>query len=97
VVPLFVQGLVWIDATTYQILRMQTYLLAPRPEVGLEREITRIEFSAIQLKETSTTFWLPTQVVVDVWLNHERFRSLHRYSNFKLFRVESRIVPAVEK
>jgi hypothetical protein len=96
-VRLFVQGLAWIDATTYQILRIQTYLLAPRPDVGLEGEITRIEFSAIQLPETSTAFWLPTKVVVDVWLNYRHFRNIHRYLDFKLFRVESRIAPAVEK
>jgi hypothetical protein len=94
VATLLVQGLAWIDPTTYQILRIQTYLLAPRPDVGLEREITRIEFSSIRLQETSTAFWLPTKVVVDVWVDHRHFRNLHRYSVFKLFRVESRIVPA---
>jgi hypothetical protein len=96
-VALLVQGLAWIDATTYQILRIQTYLLAPRPDVGLEREITRIEFSAIQLHEISTAFWLPTKAVVDVWLDHRHLRNIHTYSNLKLFRVESRIRPAVEK
>jgi hypothetical protein len=97
VASLFIQGLAWIDATTYQILRIQTFLLAPRPDVGLEREITRIEFSAIQLREISTAFWLPSKVVVDVWTDHRHFRNIHRYSDFKLFRVESRISPAVEK
>jgi hypothetical protein len=96
-VRLFVQGLAWIDATTYQILRIQTYLLAPRPDVGLEGEITRVEFSAIQLPEIPTAFWLPAKVVGDVWLNHRHFRNIHRYSDFKLFRVESRIAPALEK
>ncbi|MGD1158288.1 MAG: hypothetical protein ABSA41_21045 [Terriglobia bacterium] len=97
VVLLFVQGLAWIDATTYQILRFQTHLLAPRPDVGLERLETRIEFHAIRLPETSNAFWLPTKVVVEAWLNHQHFRNTHRYSDFKLFRVESRIGPVVEK
>lgn len=96
VVPLVVQGLAWIDVTNHQILRIETYLLAP-PEAGLERETTQIEFSAIQLRQASTPFWLPTEVVVDVWLDHRHFRNIHRYSDFKLFRVETRIGPVEEK
>ncbi len=94
VVPLFLQGIAWIDAKTYQILRIQTYALPPPPGVSLEKETTRIEFSAIPLRE-ATAFWLPTTVVVDVWLDHRHFRNIHTYSNFKLFRVETRIGPAV--
>jgi hypothetical protein len=96
-VPLFVEGLAWIDSTTHQILRIQTDLLAPRPDVGLERLTTRIKFRAIHLRETSKAFRLPTKVIVDVWLNHHHFRNIHQYSHFKMFRVESRIGPVPEK
>jgi hypothetical protein len=94
---LLVQGLAWIDAATHQILRIQTFLLAPRPDVGLEGQTTRIEYSAVQLPETFTPFWLPTKVIVDVWRFHRHFRNIHQYSDFKLFRVESRIGPVQEK
>jgi len=100
-VEVFVQGLAWIDGATHQILRIKTYLLAPRPDVGLEEQTTRIEYSAIRLPGTSTPFWLPTKVVVDIWLRQGprrgHYRNLHHYSHFKLFRVESRIGPVVEK
>lgn len=100
-VTLFVQGLAWIDATTYQILRIQTQLVVPQLEAGLERQTTRIDYNAIQLPETSTAFWLPTRVVVDIWIRQGvrrvRIRNIHRYSHYKLFRVESRIRPVQEK
>jgi len=96
-VALFVQGLAWVDATNYQILRIRTYLLAPRPDVGLEQQTTPIVYSAAQLPGTSTAFRLPTKVIVDVLLNRHQFRNVHRYSDFKLFRVESRISPVQEK
>ncbi|MBZ5670760.1 MAG: hypothetical protein LAO04_13650 [Acidobacteriia bacterium] len=63
----------------------------------LERQTTRIDFSPIHLPETSTAFWLPTKVIVDVWRFHRHFRNIHQYSGFKLFRVESRIGPVPEK
>jgi len=98
---LFVQGLAWVDATTHQILRIQTELVAPRPDLGLERQTTRTEYSSVRLPEVATAFWLPTDVLVDIWLRRGtrplRVRNIHRYSHYKLFRVESRITPVSEK
>jgi hypothetical protein len=88
---LLVQGLAWIDATSHEMLRIQTDLLAPRPDMGLEKMTTVIEFSSVRLPETTARFQLPTKAVVDVTLDGPKFQSIHEYSDFKLFRVESRI------
>jgi len=101
-VALLVQGLAWIDRTTYDILRIRTWLLAPRPDVGLEALVTLVEYAAVRLPEISTTFRLPatvivTTVMVDVLHDRHQFRNVHRYSDYKLFRVESRISPVQEK
>jgi hypothetical protein len=101
-VALFVQGLAWIDTTTHEILRIRTWLLAPRPDVGLEAQTTQVEYGAVRLPEISTTFRLPTTVIVttvmvDVFLHKHQFHNVHRYSDYKLFRVEGRISPVQEK
>jgi hypothetical protein len=100
-VKVFVQGLAWIDAATRQILRIHTFLLAPRPDVGLEGQTTQIEYSAVRFPETPAAFWLPTKAVVDIFLHsglhRAHFRNIHRYSHFKLFRVSTQISPLVEK
>lgn len=88
---LLLQGLAWIDATSHQMLRIQTDLLAPRPDVGLEVLTTEIDFRDIQLAETPATFRLPSRVTIDLWTGGQHFRNIHEYSDFKLFRVESRI------
>jgi hypothetical protein len=97
VVSLCLQGLAWIDPTTYQIVRIETFLLAPPSDGGLESETTRVEFSDIHLHQASTALWLPTEVVVDVWLYKRHFRNVHRYTGFKVFQVETRIGPVMEK
>jgi len=96
-VPLCLQGLAWIDPATYQMVRIETFLLAPPPDSELERETTRVEFSEIHLHQATVALWLPTEVVVDVWLHQRHFQNVHRYSGFKLFQVETRIGPVMEK
>jgi hypothetical protein len=93
---LLLQGLAWIDTASYEMLRIQTDPLAPRPDVGLKVLATEIDFSDIHLAETPATFRLPTRVSVDLWISGEHFQNIHDYSNFKLFRVESHIGPTPE-
>ena len=82
--------------------RIQTWLLAPRPDVGLQAETTLVDYGDVHLPEVSTTLRLPTTVVVttvmlDVLRHPHQLRNVHRYSDYKLFRVESRIGPVPEK
>lgn len=90
-VQVLFQGLAWIDAGSHEVVRLQTDLLAPPPKVGLQRESTRIDFAPIHLADTSAAVWLPTRVWVDAWRNSVHCRTVHKYSDYKLFRVESRI------
>jgi hypothetical protein len=94
---LLVQGLAWIDARSHEILHIQTDLLAPRPDLGLEKATTRIDFSAIHLRDLPAALRLPVKVTVDLWWFHRHLRNIHEYSGFKLFRVESHISPVAEK
>lgn len=67
-VGLLVQGLAWFDPKTYEMQRIQTDLLAPRPELGLKGVSIKIDFSAVHIEgvqlirrgETPPTFQLPT-------------------------------------
>jgi len=83
------QGVAWIDPTTYQIIRMRTDLLAPRPDINLERQTTEIRFAEVHFKALPSAFWLPHEVVVTVKIFGQTYRNTHRYSHFRLFRVET--------
>ena len=85
----FSQGLAWIDPQSYQITRLRTDLLRPLPEVNLQRETTEIVYSEVHFKGTDARFWVPQQVTVSVDWNGKHLRNEHRYSEFKLFRVEA--------
>lgn len=118
-VQTLLQGLAWIDPGSHEILRLRTVLLAPPPGANLAKETTLVDYSPVQLSETSAAIVLPRKVVADLWLSVDthadlmddpcfrvakgfflpqhrgtevrHFRNTHVYSDYKLFRVESRI------
>lgn len=85
----FTQGLAWIDAESYQIVRVRSDLLTPLPQVRLERQTTEIDFGAVHFKKISQEFWLPQRVSVAVDWNGKHLRNEHQYSDFKLFNVNA--------
>jgi len=87
---ILVQGLAWIDPTTFQIVRLRTDLLAPQPKLRLQRQTTEIQFGEVSFKEVATPLWLPREVSVTVELRGRVYRNSHRYSDFKLFNVETK-------
>jgi hypothetical protein len=88
------QGIAWIDEATFRIVRLRTDLLAPRPDIALERLTTDLQLGEIRLPQFVSPLWLPQQVDLTADSGQEHFRNLHRYSGYRLFKVESKILPA---
>jgi hypothetical protein len=93
-VVVLVQGVAWIDSETFQVLRIKTWLLAPRTDIGLSSQTSTVEFYPVQPSGFERMLWLPRDVTVVNCYRDHWFRNTHHYSNFKLFRVDSRIKPA---
>jgi len=91
---LLVQGLAWIDKQSFQILRMETWLLAPRSDIQLESADTVVNFFSVQPGDVDRTVWVPHDVTVTTLYQGRKAQNTHRYSNFQIFRVESTLKPA---
>ncbi|MGB7592398.1 MAG: tetratricopeptide repeat protein [Terriglobia bacterium] len=89
---ILVQGVAWIDPTNFQILRLRTDLLAPQSEIRLQKQTTEIHFQKVSFKEIATAIWLPQEVSVTVDWKGRVYRNWHRYSDYKLFNVETKEV-----
>ena len=92
-VALLLQGLAWVDTRTFQILRVMTWLLAPRPDIGLKSEVSTVDFASVQPSGSERVLWLPRAVTVWALFSGIVVRNTHHYTDFKLFRVESAIKP----
>jgi tetratricopeptide (TPR) repeat protein len=91
------QGLAWVDSKSYEIIRLRTDLLMPLAEVKLERATTEIAFGEVHFKGIDKGFLVPRQVTVTVDWNGRHLRNEHRYSDFKLFHVETTNRPGKPK
>jgi hypothetical protein len=83
------QGRAWIDPGSFQVMRMETELQAPIPEIFLAEEQIAIEYAPVRFKTQNIEIWLPNEAELHVVRkNHVYFRR-HTFTNFKLFNVET--------
>ena len=90
--PMFLQGVVWIDASDFRILRLRTDLLSPLPDVSLHRLTADIHFVPTRIEEVPSVLWLPREVMVTSEVSGSTLREIHKYSEYRLFRSQSRVV-----
>ena len=91
-VPMFLQGVAWVDASDYRIVRLRSDLLFPIPEVSLHRLTADIQFEPTRIQEVSSLLSLPREVEITSETGGSSVREIHRYSEYRLFRARSRIV-----
>ena len=94
---ILVQGLAWIDERSFHVVKIETWLLAPRKDVGLESEDTTVTYFPVLPAGVKSTLWLPKEVTVLVNHKNVYVRNTHLYSQFKLFQVHVVTNPAGRK
>lgn len=91
-VPMFFQGVAWVDPSDFRIVRIRTDLLAPLPEVSLQRLTADVRFAPTRIEQVPALLSLPREVTITSKVSGWTLREIHRYSEYRLFRVQSRIL-----
>ena len=82
------KGRAWFSAESYEILRMESNLVAPIPEIRLLADHTVIEYGPVNFRQANTTLWLPQSAeVYFAWLG-KRVHRRHEFSNYLLFGID---------
>ena len=92
ITPVFYQGIAWVDASDFRIVRLRTDLLAPPAGVPLRRLTGEIRFADTPVAGVDSPLWLPSEVGVTSRLNGADFSDQHKYSKYRLFAVQTKIV-----
>jgi hypothetical protein len=84
----FVQGIAWIDPMTFRVRRLRTDVQVPPGHVGILKETTQILYSEVSFEQGGLKLWLPREVDVTGQLDQYRYHNQHRYSDYRLFKVQ---------
>jgi hypothetical protein len=87
--PIPLKGRAWIDAATYQVLRLESELVRPIKEIGLTQDRVSIEYAPVRFRTHSQQLWLPQ--TADVYSDRlgRRYYRRHIFTNFKIFVVDT--------
>jgi len=87
--PVSLKGTAWVDASTFQVVHLETDLLSPIPELLLDFEHQSLDYGPVAFDARHVRLWLPQSVDVNVHLSGKQFSARHSYSNYQLFVVDT--------
>jgi tetratricopeptide (TPR) repeat protein len=84
------KGRAWISADTYQIVRLESDLVSPVPQIRLVADHTAIEYGPVKFNKSNVNMWLPQSAEVYYDWKGRRIHRRHSFSNYMLFGVEDK-------
>lgn len=87
VFPVSLKGRAWIDADTYQIVRLESDLAKPIPEILLFSEHQVVEYAPVNFTKSKTELWLPKTAELTFDFRGHRYYREHSFDHFLLFAV----------
>jgi hypothetical protein len=91
-IPMLLQGIAWIDANDFHILRLHTDLLAPQPEIGYLKQTSDLRYGTVRITALNLDLWAPQIVEVETDDAGELWHEQHHYSKYRLYEAKSRII-----
>ena len=89
VFPIALKGRVWIAASSYDVLHVETDLREPVAELQLSRDHLVVDYGPVNFEKGKTTLWLPWSAEMFMELRGKRYHHRHTLTNYMLFSVET--------
>jgi hypothetical protein len=87
--PIYLQGRVWVDPGNGQIVRLESQLLKPVPQIELWQQHQVIDYTGVKFVSTGQEVWLPQDAEVYVERHNKRYIRRHSFEDFRLFNVDT--------
>jgi len=84
-----VKGRIWLTATTYDVLRIETDLLEPVAPLELTRDHLEINYGPVKFARQNTQLWLPWDAEMYMELHGRRYHHKHFLTDYLLFGVDT--------
>jgi tetratricopeptide (TPR) repeat protein len=83
------KGRIWLSSTSYDLLRIETDLREPIPNLELVRDHLLVDYGPINFAEGKTRLWLPWSAEMYLELHGKRYHHKHILSDYMLFGVDT--------
>jgi len=88
VYPIALKGRAWVDANTFQVVRLETDLREGRPELKLKNEHLVMQYGPVSFKTREEVLWLPSSAEYYAVFRAHRFHRRHTFTDYVLFSVD---------
>jgi tetratricopeptide (TPR) repeat protein len=83
------KGRAWIAASSGEVLRIETDLSSPIPQIDLQLEHMVIDYAPVEFPTHQVRLWLPRNTDVYLAYRGHHYERTHTFSDFQLFSVDS--------
>jgi tetratricopeptide (TPR) repeat protein len=83
------KGRVWVAASSYNVLHVESDLREPMKELELMRDHLAIDYGPVNFQNGKTELWLPWYADMYLELHGKRYHHNHTLSNFSVFAVDT--------
>jgi len=93
------KGRAWITADKFQIVRIESELVSPVPQIRLAGEHQVVEYGPVPFTKKKVQLWLPQSAEIYLDFRRHRYYRKHSFDHYMLFAVdaeEKRKAPTAE-
>lgn len=87
--PVNLKGRAWITAGKFQIVRIESEMISPLPEIQLLAEHQITEYGPVPFATANLELWLPKTAEVYLYFRGRRYYRRHSFEKYMLFSVDS--------
>ena len=98
------QGRAWITADKFHIVRIESEMLKPLPEIHLLGEHEVVEYGPVEFPRKNTSLWLPKSAEIYFDFRKHHYYRRHSFDHYMLYSVDTEekrkepvAPPAIEK
>jgi len=86
--PVKLKGRAWITADKFQIVRIESEMVRPMPEIKLLSEHQVVEYGPVRFEKKKTSLWLPKSAEIYFEFRQHRYYRRHSFDHYMLFSVD---------
>src|SRR5262249_29732252 len=82
------RGRAWIATDSFQVIGLETDIVAPIPTIRLKAEHDFIEYAPVKFSKSSQELWLPASAELFLDFHGHRLHRRHYFRDYMLFSVD---------